>query len=218
MWSQELREQLRIEGSYVLGNHSQGAEHDLREKQNKQQKESSMPLEEGNRTTSAHLDFRIVGEQWLLCTCHPLFFEQEYLLQLFSPHLIIKCWGFWGQITCLFSSQIFGSRLHEELHPRSLFCLWTWLMRKWTSSLMPWLDDFGGRGRGWVCFACRRYVNYCGQRADHSRLSAEMATVTPPVLICISLCNMTLPFPPLRGGISFPISWIFAGLVACLDL
>lgn len=107
--------------------------------------------------------------------------------------------GVLEQITCLFSSQIVGSRetAPEELHPRSLIRIWTWFMRKWTSSLMPWLDDFGGLGRGWVCFACGRYMNYCGQRADHSRLFAEMATITPPILVCISFCNV-IAFPLIK--------------------
>lgn len=40
-------------------------------------------------------------------------------------------------------------------------------------------------------------MNYCGQRVDHSRLFAEMAAITPPILVCIFFCNV-IAFPLIK--------------------
>ena len=122
----------------------------------------------------------------------------------FNPHFIIKCWKCWGQIICLFSSQIFakigGAAPKKSLLLVDMTCVTHGKMDLGPDAMIGWLR---GSWEG-VSLFCMWEICELPPEADHSSLFVEMAAITPPIFVCISVGSVTLAFLPLRDDISFP--------------
>ena len=151
----------------------------------------TLVLEWKGWATCAWLDFRITSEH----DCHLLsilpFSEQKHLLPWSLPVSRLHVGWMWSSKLSLVSRP----RDWEEVHLRSLTCVWTWwrshnagvgaCWHSWMTFLISW--------EGMSAFWCRKNINHSDQSTDF-----KLWTQMPPIPKYILFCNVTLSFLPSR--------------------